>query len=295
MPALVSASLLSLRSEDAVPSSVTGIDFENGWPRWAVMWAIAFGLFVVAKALSYWPARNLRSSPARLLGYFCVWPGLDARTFLSTQEFRGEVSAKEWCFAFAKMSLGLSLLLVGSKFSDVFDCYVVGWLGMLGFVFALHFGLFHLLSCYWRSRGVNAQPLMDWPIRSKSVSEFWGKRWNRAFRDLTHQFVFRPLVARLGPTVGSLSAFLFSGWIHELAITVPAGAGYGGPTAYFLLQGVGLLVERSQAGKRLGLGVGSRGRLFALAVIVLPVGLLFPRPFVVGIVAELLRALGTYL
>jgi hypothetical protein len=30
-----------------------------------------------------------------------------------------------------------------------------------------------------------------------------------------------------------LAAFAVSGLLHELAISLPVGAGYGGPTAYF--------------------------------------------------------------
>jgi hypothetical protein len=47
-------------------------------------------------------------------------------------------------------------------------------------------------------------------------------------------------------------------------ITVPARGGYGLPTAYFLLQGAGLLLERSTWGRRLGLGTGIPGRAFTL-------------------------------
>ena len=38
----------------------------------------------------------------------------------------------------------------------------------------------------------------------------------------------------------------------------PANAGYGLPTAYFILQGMALLAEHTRAGKRLGLGQGVR-------------------------------------
>ena len=78
-----------------------------------------------------------------------------------------------------------------------------GWVGMVGIVFVLHFGIFHLLSLAWQTLGVSAKPIMDWPIKATSVSEFWGQRWNLAFRDLTHRFLFRPLTARFGAWASS--------------------------------------------------------------------------------------------
>jgi hypothetical protein len=263
------------------------------WPRWAVMWAIAFGVFGLAKLLSYWPARKNGATAARINSYFLAWPGLDAGAFLAPANQREKTTTNEWCFGALKLGIGVGLLFLGTNLVGTADDYLVGWIGMLGVVFTLHFGLFHLLSCFWRSQGVNAPPLMDWPILSKSVSEFWGKRWNRAFRDLTHRFVFRPLTSHFGLAMGSLLAFLFSGLIHELVITVPAGGGYGGPTIYFLIQGAGLLLERSKTGRRMGLGSLWPGRLFAGAVLVAPVGLLFPRPFVVEVVVPFLMALGS--
>jgi hypothetical protein len=47
---------------------------------------------------------------------------------------------------------------------------------MIGIVTTLHFGLFHLIACAWRTAGVDAQSLMNRPLASGSVSEFWGRR-----------------------------------------------------------------------------------------------------------------------
>jgi alginate O-acetyltransferase complex protein AlgI len=171
---------------------------------------------------------------------------------------------------------------------------LAGWLGMVGCVLALHFGLFHVLSCLWRSAGLGAVPLMDWPIAARSVSEFWGRRWNRAFRDLAHRLAFRPLEPLVGAWGALAAGFLASGLIHELVISVPAEGGYGGPTGYFLLQAAGIAAERSRIGRRLGLRQGLAGRLFAAAVVVGPLGLLFHRPFVLNVFVPFLQALGVW-
>ncbi len=75
-------------------------------------------------------------------------------------------------------------------------------------------------------------------------------------------------------------------------ISLPAGGGYGGPTAFFLLQGAGLLAERSGVGRGLGLGSGRRGWAFTTGMLLAPAPLLFHRPFVTGIVVPFLDAVG---
>ncbi len=85
--------------------------------------------------------------------------------------------------------------------------------------------------------------------------------------------------------------FLFSGLIHELVISVPAQGGYGLPTGYFLLQGFGILFERSRTGRYLGLQSGLRGWMFMAAVTAGPIRWLFHMPFVIRVTLPFLRAI----
>ena len=169
---------------------------------------------------------------------------------------------------------------------------LLGWSGMVGIILMLHFGSFRLLSCAWRTIGVQARPLMIEPLQSRSVSEFWGRRWNTAFRDLTHRFLFRPLTEAVGPRLALVSGFTFSGLVHDLVISVPAGGGYGWPTLYFIVQALALLAERSRLGRGLGLGRGERGRVWTIAAVALPAFGLFHPPFVRGIIVPFMKACG---
>jgi hypothetical protein len=261
-------------------------------PRWLVMWGLAVAIYAVLKWHS-WRSRTVASAPAwRHWGYLLAWPGMDVDAFLDARRVAAPPSVGEWLFAAGKCVAGMAVVAVAVSRSTAMSPLVAGWVGMVGIVFVLHFGLFHLLSCGWRSAGVCAVPIMNWPIHSASVAEFWGKRWNLAFRDLSHRFVFRPLMPRVGPKRAMLASFLVSGLVHDLVITVPASGGWGGPTAYFVLQGLAVLIEHSRLGRTIGLGRGWIGWVFAVVVLVAPVTLLFPPAFVCEVIVPFFKAIG---
>jgi alginate O-acetyltransferase complex protein AlgI len=159
---------------------------------------------------------------------------------------------------------------------------------MTGMILILHFGLFELTSIGWRAFRVDAPPIMNRPLRSTSVSEFWGRRWNAAFNDLALRRVFRPVARRNGLVLGTLVAFAVSGLIHELVISLPAGAGYGLPTGYFLFQGLAVLGERKWNALRRGIS----GWLFTVIVVAGPAYWLFHPPFVRHVILPFMRAIG---
>ncbi len=168
-------------------------------PRWMTMWGLAIVMFGAAKWLS-WIQRKPSSAPAwKHFLYLFGWPGMDVDRFLNVRP-TSRPTVIEWGFATFKLGLGLGVLLTIIPGVGGAHEYLIGWLGMLGIVLALHFGMFHILSCSCRQLGLVAVPIMNWPIASRSLREFWNKRWNLAFRDLTHRFVFRPLFRVLGST-----------------------------------------------------------------------------------------------
>jgi len=83
--------------------------------------------------------------------------------------------------------------------------------------------------------------------------------------------------------------FGVSGLLHELVISVPAGGGYGGPTAYFLLQATGIALQRSAAVRRRGWNAGRRGWLFTALFVLGPLPLLFHPPFLRNVIAPFVK------
>ena len=264
------------------------------WPRWLFMWLLAVAIFAACKWLT-WRRTPVPGVPLwREACYLFAWPGLDARTFLAPGAIpsRDRPRFREWIFACTKLLLGVFIFWEVSSWIPRRHILLLGWLGMVGLILMLHFGAFHVLSCGWRTLGIEARPLMDNPAASVSVGEFWSKRWNTAFRDVTHRFLFRPLAKRCGPRCAAVGGFLVSGLVHELVISVPAGGGYGGPTLFFLIQAAALLFERTRTGQTLGLGQGWRGWVFTMSMLAAPVYWLFHPPFVLNVMVPFMDFLG---
>lgn len=264
-------------------------------PAWGFMWLMAFALFLGCKWLTLGTAVHHagRVCPFRAFAYLFAWPGMDAARFLSPElppRYLRSAMLKSAGLAAIRILLGLVLLFGVAK--QAVEPLLAGWIGMLGMILVLHFGLFHLLSIGWRALRVDAPPIMNAPLRSASVSEFWGHRWNGAFNDLALRLVFRPAARRIGIVGATLTSFLVSGLVHELVISLPANASYGLPSAYFLLQGLGVLIERGPTGKRLGLGRGLRGWLFTMFLVGAPAFWLFHPPFVRQVILPFMHTIG---
>jgi alginate O-acetyltransferase complex protein AlgI len=236
--------------------------------------------------------RGQVKSAARTIEYVAAWPGMDAARFFDEQARPDRPSRGQWCFAAAKTLAGVAIAWKGWAWLMPAAPLLAVWIGFSGLILTFHFGLFHLLALMWRRAGVAAEPIMDWPLLARSPNDFWSRRWNRAFRDIAFGFAFRPLARWIGGSGAIMAIFAASGLVHDFVISIPARAGYGLPTIYFLIQGAAILFERSKHGRRLGLMGGVRGRLFAAAVVLLPLGLLFHPPFMHRVMLPLLRAIG---
>lgn len=207
---------------------------------------------------------------------FLGWPGMRPALFARRAERRGGA---------ALVAKGIRALVVGAALfgaarwvalSPLPAKYViVTILGLPALSLMLHFGLFEIVAGVYRACGFGVGELFQSPLRSRSLSEFWSRRWNLGFSEMISMLVHRPLRSAT-PRTALVVSFLASGLLHELAISVPVRAGYGLPTAYFLLQGALVVIEKTMR--------RAPGRLWTLFWLVAPLPCLFHPPFLRGIV-----------
>jgi len=263
-------------------------------PPWISMWTLAIALFAACKWLTLREA-SANNVPLRgLTGYYYAfgWVGMEPREFSVRVIQFNALRLKHWAGAVGRTLLGTILTWGVVRHLVGISPLLAGWIGMTGIILILHFGFFDLLALCWRSAGYWVTPLMNGPTQARSVGNFWSARWNRGFNVLAQRFIHSPTTALFGRTAGVLTTFFVSGVIHDFVITIPAREGYGLPTAYFVFQAIGLLFERSQAGRRLGLGRGVLGRVFTIAIVALPAFWLFPPVFVANVILPMLHSIG---
>ena len=260
-------------------------------PYWVRMWAIAFALYFGFKWAVYTAhsVRRKKTGCKDFIRFFILWPGMEIEAFLGAKDRARPVKWTEWVAAFFKTSIGLTLVWILTP--SIENNILHAWVGMTGLVLVLHFGSFHILSLIWRAWGVDAEPIMKAPLLSRSLSDFWSERWNRAFNRLANNYYFKPTIRIFGIRAALAFTFLMSGLIHELVISVPARAGYGLPTLYFLIQGIGIAAERNAWVRRTRLLANWRGRLFTWLILAAPLPALFHPAFLETVIVPFLNVI----
>ncbi len=144
----------------------------------------------------------------------------------------------------------------------------------------LHFGVLNLFTAAWRLAGVDVRELFRSPYKSKSLKEFWGRRWNIAFSEMTSLVAYKPLKHRVSPEIAMVLSFLLSGLLHEIAISFPVNSGYGLPLLYFLVHGVLMYAENTLSFVKRIINDKILSHIWVLGWLILPIPLLFHTKFI---------------
>lgn len=267
-------------------------------PAYLWSWLIIGVIFLSFKCveLATAPPGALRQmGPLRVIGFVLLWPGMKLSPFVDAAAERVTPQG-----AAPPAEQGVGRLVAGGLLNAALGLAAIAatslplvqrWplmeaaLGLLGGGLIVLYGAFDLLTALWRWRGVAVERQWRFLPASKSLADYWATRWNRAFHDFVEQHVYTPLKGRFGVGTALLGSFLFSGVLHDVFISVPARGGYGLPTLYFMLQGLGIWCERRLIPR------GPLRRVWGALVLLLPVGLLFHQPFIEKVVLPQLAAL----
>jgi len=260
-----------------------------GFRMLAIIGALIYGMkAVVSVEVQTHGARPL--SIGRWLGFAALWPGMRPGPFTH----RAAASLPEVRQLFlggsARLLTGLAMVVLARQAWVLTSSRLLATPPLLvGLSLVVHFGVFDVLAAAWRWQGVDCQRLFRSPLRSTNLREFWGRRWNLAFSEMTAIAIYQPLVRVAGRGPALAASFLGSGLLHELAISVPVRAGYGLPMAYFMLHGILMTVEARLAKANRPIDrVSWFGRVWTLAWLLAPLPILFHRPFLAGVVWPLI-------
>lgn len=220
---------------------------------------------------------------------FAAWPGMQPAQFARQRQqplcgWRTLIR-----LGLGRLALAVVLLLAARRLAaNAAPAWQVMAVALPALSLLLHFGLFNLSAGLWRYAGVPCQRLFRSPLRSTSLAEFWGRRWNRAFTEMTRLAVYEPLRRHTNRRVALLATFAFSGLLHELAISVPARQGYGGPTAYFAVHALLVCGEQTPQMRSWLTAHRLLARAWTIFWLVVPLPLLFHTPFLRGMVWPLI-------
>lgn len=253
----------------AVGGSLAAAPFLSPWQR-LVMLIVPLYAAIKAAVLASGPRPHGSGLVAAL-----AWPGFDPRPFRARESTTASTRQPWVRHGLAVMALGLAGWASLIWFAPYLSRTVTGWLGVAVILTTVHLGFSDVLTGTFRRAGFGVRRLFRDPLLSRSLAEFWGRRWNLAYVELNLTWLLPLLRPRLGRWA-TPAAFAFSGLFHELAISVPVGRGYGGPMAYFTLHAVLTYLE-----PRLGLArwPGLLARLWTWGWLLLPLPLLFHSAF----------------
>ncbi|WP_448698681.1 MBOAT family protein [Mucilaginibacter sp. AW1-3] len=274
--------------------SVTTADliFINEIPVWRMLAIIATtftAMKLIAVAEAY-KGKRLGLSFKQWAIFASSWAGMRAEPFESLGGPALPNALPMVKFGISRIVIGLVLIaaahgVVALHLPSITNYILVSGLLLVGLSLILHFGLLSISAGMWRRHGANTYLLFRQPATALSLTEFWSKRWNIAFSEMTSVAIFRPLKNRVGAPVALMLSFAFSGLLHELALSLPVNAGYGLPMLYFIIQGLVVLSEKwLVVNNILFLKNKVIARIWVFFWLVVPMPLLFHEQFIKHVV-----------
>ncbi len=222
-----------------------------------------------------------------LLAFVFAWPGISVVGFTERKEV-DPTTGSRFLESWLTFIVGVGILFVVSLIGRG-ESTVLNYVALVSILLIVHLGLVEVIADGIRLMGFTPRSLFDRPYLSSSLRDFWSIRWNRAFVDMNKIFLLGPLRDKIPTAVLTFSIFAVSGILHELGISYADGASWGSPLIYFVIQGVGMEIEKHW----------KLPRALVWGWILIPVPLLFTAAFVnlflgdlTGLISELILSFG---
>ena len=141
-------------------------------------------------------------------------------------------------------AIGLMIVIDIAPAIDGTGYWVLRWLGGALFFYGLADAVEGVVRTLYRAIGISVPRQQIVPIVSRSVQEFWGKRWNRAVSAWLRTHCFLPFARRRQIRTGLVAAFCASAVFHAYFTWVAVGGIMAlAMVAFFLIQGGFVLLE----------------------------------------------------
>ena len=203
--------------------------------------------------------------------YCFTWVGMNPEIFFKHRSTPNQSLLYRGLLFFITGLLLLLLLRFGFNPDSVpegFMYYVLSLVLLVALSQVLHFGLLNISAWCFQILKYPAYSLFRDPLRAESLRDFWGKRWNLAFTEMTSVAVYRPLSKRTTAAQALLFSFIFSGLLHEVALSLPVKTGYGLPLLYFAIQLMLIIIEEKVIKRK-------PGKIWVILGLILPLPILF--------------------
>lgn len=229
------------------------------------MTGLCFVLLGGMKGLVYteWSCRQ-NLTLGRYMIFSFLWLGMDPASFVSRR------TGLSW-----RLDLVWGAVFVAVGTMGAYVVWSMGWRSIfvmfLPMSLAFHFGVLRMAKGFLRAMGFAVRTLFPNPLETQGIGDFWSKRWNVGYSQMLQRVIGRPIEEMCGKSGASFAIFVASGFLHEVAITLPCRAGYGLPTLYFIIQGLVVVLEKSWR--------KPIGKIPALCCVILPLPWLFPQSF----------------